>query len=121
VEHTRRLMEAGYGGILDEQDGRERVLFRLINGGVSVAACQSFLNHEQIEQNRLLARGLIARQRTGENVHTPPWTSMEQMVRFRQEMTAALATGAEAFRMAQQPARPAHHQPPPLSRLFPQT
>lgn len=122
VEHTHRLIRAGYGGTASHRDGQEEVLFRLIGSELAETPCRSHLEPEQEERNLRLARELIARLAAEEGGgFTPPWDSPAQMRQFRHEMADALFPGTAAFRLTRTAARPLRAQRNPLSHLFLQT
>jgi len=94
VEHTRRLIRVGYGGSDGIHDGRERVLFNMIGGGVTVVPAKSFFQPEANERNLLLARQLMGRED-----YRVPWSNDRELRQFRAEMDSAMRDGPERFRL----------------------
>lgn len=80
VEHTRRLIRAGYGGI----DGPEP-LFRLITSPVAVAL-QHFTDAKQQDQAR---NGALVREILEDRSYRMPWRDEHEMRAFRDEIAAA--------------------------------
>ena len=84
VEHTRRLVRLGYGGIQRSVDGERRPLFALISGGIGFAPSQSFRTDEHVAHNERLCQVLV-------NVpgHRAPWRNRSELAQFRDEISAA--------------------------------
>jgi hypothetical protein len=85
VEHTRRLVRVGFGGTDRIVDGHEQMRFKLIRGDISVVDVPSYENHEQAEQNRLIAGPLMTDQS-----YRAPWRDDAELKQFRAEMRSAL-------------------------------
>jgi hypothetical protein len=78
VEHSRRLIRLGYGGI-DQHDA----LFNLLWGGLSYHNVQSTFDGkmEQVEQNRQLAHELFS-----DFGYRAPWRNEDEAKQLRDEM-----------------------------------
>ena len=112
VDHSRRLVRAGFGGIEEKVDGHEQVLFNLIKGELSVVSNQSYYDQAQSEQNLLLAH-----QTMGQEHYRAPWCNDRQMRQFRSEVESAMSGGCERFRLTPPQVRPLVERPTP-GRLF---
>jgi hypothetical protein len=84
VEHTRRLVRLGYGGVQRCVDGERRPLFALISGGIGFAPSQSFRTDEHVARNERLCQVLV-------NVpgYRAPWRDRAELAQFRDEICAA--------------------------------
>jgi hypothetical protein len=60
VEHTRRLVRAGYGGMHAEVAGEIRPIFRLLKSCIQVTSPPSFSNQPDLDRNLILCRELLA-------------------------------------------------------------
>lgn len=94
IEHSRRLVRCGHGGIDRMVDGREYLRFALINANFIMAPSISHFDEPQSERNRAIAHVAMADRR-----YRAPWANEEDMARFREEMRCAMAGGFEAFRL----------------------
>jgi glycosyltransferase involved in cell wall biosynthesis len=94
VEHSRRLIRVGFGGSDGQHDGRERVLFKMIGGGLTVAPAKSYYEPEANERNLMLARQII-----GQQDYRMPWRNDCELRQFRSEMDSAMRDGPEWFRL----------------------
>lgn len=99
VEHTRRLIRAGYGGTDAPPNEQECVLYKMIRGGVTVVASQSHFDPDQEERNLRLAMQLM-----GQEGYRSPWSDDSEMRQFRSEIEIAMGGGPARFRL---------HPPPP--------
>ena len=95
VEHTRRLVRAGYGGSETRVNDAEKVEFYLIKGDVAVVASKSFQNDEEEGRNLQLARGIM-----GEQGYRAPWGKDSEMRQFRSEVESAMQDGCDRFRLS---------------------
>ena len=111
VEHTRRLVRAGYGGTETRVNDVEKVDFFLIKGNMAEVTCKSFQNDEEEGRNLQLARGIM-----GEQGYRAPWGKDPEMRQFRSEAESAMHEGPDRFRLsATQSGSPARGI---FSRLF---
>jgi|GEM_PF-2415869 len=92
VEHSRRLIRVGYGGIETAVEGEGPIQFALIAGSVTVHDPPSHYNKEQAERNLD-----VARQAMGDQFYRAPWQSDEEMQQFRAEITGALRNQPRGF------------------------
>jgi glycosyltransferase involved in cell wall biosynthesis len=92
VEHSRRLIRLGFGGSDGEHDGKERVLYKMIAGGVTVLPAKSHFDPAVNERNLLLARQIIGRQD-----YRMPWGNDRELRQFRSEMESAMRDGPARF------------------------
>jgi hypothetical protein len=101
VEHTRRLMRIGYGGIDEHVNGMERVRYFMIKGDLTVVNSKSYFNSEEEERNCQLARQLL-------RVHgyRAPWGSDDELRQFRSETASAMSDGPDRFRLSPTASRP---------------
>jgi hypothetical protein len=95
VEQTRRLIRVGYGGTDEIVDGKERVRYLLVKGDLTVVACKSSLDNDQVARNLHLARAII-----GQQGYRAPWGEDRQLDQFRAEMQAAMSDGFGQFALA---------------------
>jgi glycosyltransferase involved in cell wall biosynthesis len=86
VEHTRRLIRMGYGGV-DQSDA----LFHLLLGGLSYHSTRSSFDGkmEQVEENRKLADMLF-----GDFGYRAPWRNEAEAKQFRDEMRSSFPRAA---------------------------
>jgi glycosyltransferase involved in cell wall biosynthesis len=94
VEHTVRLIRVGYGGTLEQHEGRERVVFKMISGGVVVQPCKSHYQAEQVEYNLKVAQKIM-----GQQDYRAPWGNDVELRQFRSEMDSARSSGLDWFRI----------------------
>ncbi len=119
VEHTRRLIRAGYGGTDAVIDGQEKVRYYMIDGDLAVAPSKSYFDSEQEQRNLHLARRIM-----GEQGYRTPWGADTEMRQFRSEIESAMSEGPERFRLtaASGTSRPGQASAPGLlTRLFRRT
>ncbi|MGE0223263.1 MAG: glycosyltransferase family 2 protein [Acetobacteraceae bacterium] len=95
VEHSRRLVRAGYGGCERTDDDGEQVLFRLITGGVASVNVASHANQADIERNLKIARRAMA-----DRHYRAPWRTERQMIAFRTEQQEAMARLPQFFQLS---------------------
>lgn len=85
VEHSRRMVRAGYGGSEETlPDGSRRVLFTLLSGALGFLEAGSSFDREQADRNLLLARSLFFVKN-----YRAPWRNEAEMQQFRDEMRLA--------------------------------
>jgi glycosyltransferase involved in cell wall biosynthesis len=116
VEHTRRLVRVGYGGMDERIDGAERVRYFLIKGDVTVVSSQSHHNSIDEERNLQLARGIM-----GQQGYRSPWGEDNELRQFRSETESAMSDGPERFRLTPaslEAVRVQQIEPGFFSRLF---
>jgi glycosyltransferase involved in cell wall biosynthesis len=109
VEHSRRLVRVGYGGIEEVFNGEERIQFNLIKGDVEEVGSESYLNPEQAEKNLRLAHQIM-----GDEGYRSPWGPDKEMRQFRSETESAMSEGPERFRLT--PAGPGRSLRQPARR-----
>jgi glycosyltransferase involved in cell wall biosynthesis len=88
VEHTGRLIRAGYGGETN-QHGHQ---WYVIDAAIKMHAEPSWGSTEAIAQNARIASRI-----NGEPVHRPPWTDDESMRVFRREQESIWPKGVGGF------------------------
>lgn len=83
VEHTRRLLRMGYGGIEGPVGGHSGPLFKLLWGGIDYHAVPSVIpaKEAQAERNRELAQMLF-----GDFSYRAPWRNEDEARQLREEM-----------------------------------
>jgi glycosyltransferase involved in cell wall biosynthesis len=91
VEHSHRLVRAGYGGTDDETNG---VLYYLIGGDLTVVASHSHYKPEEEQRNLELARRLMVHEG-----YRSPWSENNELRQFRSEIESAMIDGLERFRL----------------------
>lgn len=101
VEHSRRLLRAGYGGIESRVQDQEQVRYYLLNGNIAVMPSQSHAPHDGGEQNLRLAQELMCQQH-----YRAPWANEQQMAQLREEIDGAQPDNPYRFRLY-----PAIHPP----------
>jgi hypothetical protein len=114
VEHTRRLIRLGYGGTVQSTKGGDQVLYKLIEGGLTVVASKSYRDAVQEQENQHLAQQLIPDQD-----YRAPWRNDSQLRQFRSEIENALPTEPNRFHLRpghsptirRQPAKPGQFSP----------
>jgi hypothetical protein len=112
VEHTRRLIHLGHGGTERRTDTGEPLLYKLIDGGLTVATSQSHRDDAQEQHNEKLAMDLMK-----QSDYCPPWHSDTERRQFRLEIENAIAGDPARFRLA--PGRTAGlGRPPPIPGAF---
>nr|WP_294567027.1 glycosyltransferase [uncultured Rhodopila sp.] len=99
VEHTRRMIRLGYGGGVEQRDGKEQVIFHLITGGVGVVESTSHGDAAAADRNLLLARQLMA-----EQGYRAPWGNDSQLRQFRSEAESSFAGDPVRFALHGAPA-----------------
>jgi glycosyltransferase involved in cell wall biosynthesis len=99
VEHTRRMIRLGYGGGVEQRNGKEQVIFHLITGGVAVVESTSHGNAAAADRNLLLARQLMA-----EEGYRAPWGNDSQLRQFRSEAESSFADDPVRFALHAAPA-----------------
>ncbi len=111
VEHSRRLVRVGYGGVERSDGGDGPLLFAMLTGSLTVHNPPSYHDKEQVEHNLAIAHRAM-----GEQFYRVPWQTDDEMQQFRAEMTSALRNQPDGFglRGADQPAPapPATQSPP---------
>ena len=107
VEHSRRLIRVGYGGTDDVVDGREKVVFKLIDGNVAAQDAPSYGNPAEIQRN--LA---IATQAMGERSYRAAWANETEMRQFRAEQESAIQARPDGFALHGGFTLPLHAAPP---------
>jgi glycosyltransferase involved in cell wall biosynthesis len=94
VEHTRRLMRAGYGGIDEQANGVERVRYFMVKGDLTVVSSRSYFDSVQEARNLQLARQLLCTQG-----YRAPWGPDSELRQFRSETELAMRDGPDRFRL----------------------
>ena len=89
VEHTRRLIRAGYGGTHEDIDGEVVPLYKLLKSPIRVTSPSSFGTVVENEQSWLLCRQLIF-----DETPRMPWRDDGELAQFRSEMQNALRGNA---------------------------
>ncbi len=84
VEHSRRMVRVGYGGVDEKHEGQWRTVFKLLFGGIKVAETKSFFNREQAERNLTVAKEAFS-----DYHYRAPWQNEDEMKQFREEMRSA--------------------------------
>jgi len=92
VEHSRRLVRIGFGGTDDLQDGKEKVVYKMIRSGITVLPSRSHFLADDAERNLRLAQQIMGRQE-----YRVPWADDRELRQFRSEMDSALGDGPERF------------------------
>jgi glycosyltransferase involved in cell wall biosynthesis len=108
VEHTRRLIRVGFGGSDGQHDGKERVLFKMIDSGITVLPTKSYFQADENERNLLLARQIM-----GNQDYRAPWGNDRELRQFRSEMDSAMRGGGDRFRLHGSPPQTVAGTPPP--------
>lgn len=80
VEHTLRMIRAGYGGSQLVPKSRESY-FLLVNGGLSVSESISSRNEKSLSENATVFEMIW-----DESIYRQPWRNDEEMMRLRAEM-----------------------------------
>jgi glycosyltransferase involved in cell wall biosynthesis len=89
VEHTRRLIKAGYGGTFEDIEGEVRPIYKLLSSAIDVRAGPSFSDDAERDRNLLMCQQLLF-----DESYRMPWREDAEMVQFRGEMQAATGTFA---------------------------
>ena len=114
VEHTHRLVRAGFGGTIVRVDDEERGQYVLIKGDLTVVSSQSYYEEKDEQRNLHLARELMGQQ--GER---PPWGNDAEFHQFRSEIESTWRNGLDMFRLTPvEISQPRTPEPELLSRLF---
>lgn len=92
VEHSVRLIRAGYGGTNLPVDGRKQVLFALIRGDVTARPAVSHENPEQMARNLAIAPEAMA-----DRSYRVPWRDEQERDQFRAEIETAVAARPQGF------------------------
>jgi glycosyltransferase involved in cell wall biosynthesis len=88
VEHTRRLVRAGYGGTHEEVAGEVRPIFRLLKSCIEVTNPVSFSNPSDLDRNWLMCRELLF-----DESYRMPWRDDAERAQFREEIAYAMRGG----------------------------
>jgi hypothetical protein len=99
VEHTRRLIRAGYGGTDQAPDGQEEVIYRLIAHGVKALEVESFADDDQIARNLEVALPLMS-----DPSYRAPWRDTAELRQFRAEIESSFAAWPAGTRPTAWPA-----------------
>jgi glycosyltransferase involved in cell wall biosynthesis len=94
VDHTRRLVRVGYGGVDERSGDQERVQYYLIKGDLTVVSSRSHFDDAQVQENLQLAQ-----QTMGQQHYRAPWGDDTQLRQFRAEIESSLSEGPERFRL----------------------
>ncbi len=113
VEHTRRLVRVGYGGIDDWRHGAGTVTYFLLKGDLTVVNTKSFQNKEQEDRNFQ-----IAQKRMAEQGYRAPWGPDNELRQFRSETESAMSEGPVRFRLTPASVSDAPVRRGMFSRLF---
>jgi hypothetical protein len=116
VEHTRRLIRAGFGGSDRRVGGKEEVLFAVIDGGVEVHPSVSTINHEQVARNLAIAHTAMA-----DHHYRAPWRNLHELRQFRSEINDAIEARPGGFALhasAASSTTTGHSRPFGLARWF---
>jgi glycosyltransferase involved in cell wall biosynthesis len=84
VEHSFRLLRAGYGGKIVIENGQQRNLHVLLNGGIRVLPGPSHGNPEEIERNEKLCGEIMFGP-----IFRPAWQTEAEMQQLRDELRGA--------------------------------
>ena len=104
VEHSGRLVRAGFGGHEERTESGKHVWYRSIAGHVTAVFCPTHATAEKEAENRRVAHEVMEQPQ-----YCAPWENDEQRNRFRSEIESAMGAGSEWFRLT-----------PPLSLTSPQ-
>lgn len=80
VEHTMRMIRAGYGGELKQENSRE-CLFYSISGDIGISPSESSFNQDDVDRN-----GEVFSKIWNESIYRSPWKDDDGMKLFRQEI-----------------------------------
>lgn len=83
LEHANRLARAGYGGAEEETPDGRHTVFKLLHGGIRVAAGGSAPEPADADGEHALYQTLLF-----DDSYRSPWFGEEQMRQFRDEMRA---------------------------------
>lgn len=81
VEHTLRMIRAGYGGIEKDQSPSQTTKFFMIHGGMAVAEAQSSGTPENVHDNSVIFDAIW-----NESIFRPAWRTDDEMKLLRSEM-----------------------------------
>ena len=95
VEHTVRLIRAGYGGTNRMVDGARQLRFALIEGGVTARTAVSHENPEQLARNAVVGREAMA-----DRSYRAPWRDEQEREQFRTEIKTAIAARPRGFALS---------------------
>ena len=85
VEHTRRLVRTGYGGMVNDAENGNAVEFWLLLGDIVATDAPSFYSEAQADRNWQVAADLM-----GDETYRAPWRNRAEMSQFRSEMEGAM-------------------------------
>lgn len=91
VEHTMRMIRAGYGGELVKAGSREYIFYS-INGNIDVLPCESSSSEEDVQKNSEIFDEIWDK-----SIYRSPWKNDEEMEAFREEMLAFKENKTENF------------------------
>jgi glycosyltransferase involved in cell wall biosynthesis len=92
VEHSRRLIRAGYGGTDKPINGQEQVLFSMITSDLTLQQPESHMNADQVERNLAIATTAMA-----DHSYRAPWRDVPELRQFRAEMKSAVEARPGGF------------------------
>jgi hypothetical protein len=99
IEHSRRLIGLGYGGIHPVVDGVEQeVLFAMIRSGVDMRQAGSYFNRPDVDRNDRTLREILGAQH-----YRLPWRNMTELKQFRSEITGAIDANSGGFGLRRAP------------------
>lgn len=80
VEHTMRMIRAGYGGEIIKENSPECVFYS-ISGNIEVSPSESSFQQEDVDRN-----GEVLSQIWNESIYRAPWRNDDEMRIFRKEI-----------------------------------
>lgn len=89
VEHSTRLLRAGYGGYIAGRATGSKYRFLLINSRIKVTSPETFKTQVQIDKNHELMQSI-----RGEPVFRAAWRTDLEMAQFRSEIDRTKSTEA---------------------------
>lgn len=89
VEHTLRMIRAGYGGIIFKENTRD-CQFLMLNGGLDLVDAQSSGNSEAVKEN-----GVIFDAIWNESIYRPAWRNDDQMKALKNELSDVISNSPE--------------------------
>jgi len=93
IEHARRLVRSGYGGVvLDDDSGEPPIRFAMIRSGLEIRPCASLLDQRQKARDRD-----ILDERQTRDHYRVPWRNMTELKQFRAEIESAVAARPGSF------------------------
>ena len=92
VEHTRRFIRAGYGGLYVRNGDRLDLRFLLINSSIKVTRESTYRNEDQVARNEHLLNEI-----RDESVYRAPWRTDLEMTQFRSEIRGAQSEISDLF------------------------